>query len=140
MEYDVIMEEMDSPKEIKTRIGERVRTLRKEVGLRQQDVAHRAGLSTETVSRIERGVQGVTFPNIARIADALDVPFARVCDLEVETNTLVSSAKSARVRRLLEDATPTQVDLLMEMAETVIDWSREQVDEDDGEVVVRGRL
>jgi transcriptional regulator with XRE-family HTH domain len=124
---------MTSPDNIEEEIGERVREIRKELGLRQRDVADRSGLSTETVSRVERGVQGVTFPNVVRIADALDVPFNRICDLETETDDLVSTAKSRRVQRMLEEATPTQIDLLLEMAETVIDWSREQVEGGGGE-------
>lgn len=119
--------------DIERDIGKRIRAIRTELGLRQRDVADRSGLSTETVSRIERGVQGVTFPNVARIADALDVPFAQMCDLEIETDELLSTAKSRRIERMLEEATPTQIDLLMEMAETVLDWSREQVEGGGGE-------
>lgn len=122
---------MADPDNIEERIGDRVRAVRKELELRQEDVARRADMSSETVSRIERGVQGVTFPNVARIADALDVPFADLCDLEVATDELVSTAKNERVRQLLEEASAEQIELLMDMAETIIDWSREQGSDED---------
>jgi len=114
---------MSDPDEIESQIGRRVRAVRTELGLRQRDVAERAGLSAETVSRIERGVQGVTFPNVARLADALEVPFAVICDLDVETDMLTATAKRGRLGRLLEDASTDQVELVTEVAETVLEWS-----------------
>ena len=121
---------MSDPETIEQEVGRRIRAIRKELDLRQRDVAERTDLSTETISRIERGVQGVTFPNVTRIANALEVPLAEICDLDVETEELISTAKSHHVARLLDEASPTQIDLLMEMAETVLDWSRDQVDGD----------
>lgn len=112
------------PDDIEEEIGARIRAVRRDLELTQREVADRASLSPETVSRIERGVQGVTFPNVYRLAEALSVSFSELCDLDLARQEVVASTRSRRVRELLEDASPEQLDLLVEMAESIIDWSR----------------
>lgn len=56
-----------------SRFETKVRIIRRRQGWRQQDVAARAGLSREAVSRIERGkLDGVTVGTVERLAHALD--------------------------------------------------------------------
>jgi transcriptional regulator with XRE-family HTH domain len=56
-------------------LGRMVRDVRIWRGLRQQDVAERAGLSCETVCRLERGlVDGITVGRLRAISRALDMP------------------------------------------------------------------
>ena len=55
-------------------LGDRIRTLRKKRGLRQTDLAARAGLSWRHLLRIEKGEGGVAKPvTLARIAGVLGV-------------------------------------------------------------------
>lgn len=114
---------MTEPEGIEEEIGDRIREIRGGLGLTQREVAERCDLATETISRIERGVQGVTFHNVARIAGALDVPFSQICNLEVATDNLVATSKSHRIWRMIDAASPSQLDLLMEMAQSILDWS-----------------
>jgi transcriptional regulator with XRE-family HTH domain len=51
--------------------------LRKRVGLSQQALAERAGLSMQTISRLERGANA-RYVTITLLADALQVPPARL--------------------------------------------------------------
>ena len=53
------------------RIGKRIAELRKERGLTQQDVADRAGLQRNHLSRIEQGKYSVGFDTLQSIANAL---------------------------------------------------------------------
>lgn len=57
----------------KESIGERVRRLRLDRGLTQEDLAHKTELSEETINRIETGVTRVLGEFRERIAAALDV-------------------------------------------------------------------
>jgi transcriptional regulator with XRE-family HTH domain len=61
------------------RAGDEVRRLRLARGLSQEELAHRAGMSTKTVARIEKGSdhehRGSTY---RRLAEALDVPPERL--------------------------------------------------------------
>lgn len=53
--------------------GRRVRELRKELGLSQEDLAERADLHRTYVGSIERGERNVALINIHRLAKALKV-------------------------------------------------------------------
>jgi len=64
--------------DIRVRFGRRLRELRKERGLSQEELAFRAGLHRTYVSSAERGERNVALINIQRLAKALDVD---ICDL-----------------------------------------------------------
>jgi len=55
------------------RFGERMRTLRKERGLSQEELAEMCGLDRTYISGIERGIRNVSLKNIDAISRALDV-------------------------------------------------------------------
>lgn len=55
-----------------TAFGARLRRLRKLAGLSQEELAHRAGLSTNAVGALERGIRRRPYPNTVRaLAEAL---------------------------------------------------------------------
>jgi transcriptional regulator with XRE-family HTH domain len=57
--------------------GERLRILRREKGLTQSLLAERSGISTEFVSRLERGISTPSFRTICDLAQVLQVrPFS----------------------------------------------------------------
>jgi transcriptional regulator with XRE-family HTH domain len=62
------------PAAIKRDFGDRVRGLRKQAGLSQEELARRADLHPTYVSGIERGQRNVSLVNIHAIAAALAVP------------------------------------------------------------------
>ena len=51
----------------------RVRSVRQNLGLSQEDLAHRAGLDRTYVGSVERGERNVSLDNIHRLAKALGV-------------------------------------------------------------------
>jgi transcriptional regulator with XRE-family HTH domain len=55
------------------RFGNRLRYLRLEVGLSQEQLAERLEVSTETVSNLERGVHAPNFFRLEPLAESLDV-------------------------------------------------------------------
>jgi transcriptional regulator with XRE-family HTH domain len=64
---------MDKNSQILKRFGMRVRNLRKERGLSQEELAHRAGLHRTYIGMIERAEKNITIVNIEKISIALDV-------------------------------------------------------------------
>ena len=54
-------------------LGEAIRQLRHKRGLTQEDLAHHAGVTTGTLSLIERGEANPTWGTVQRVASALDV-------------------------------------------------------------------
>jgi transcriptional regulator with XRE-family HTH domain len=46
----------------------------------QEDVAHAAGISTSTLSRLERGLHQPSLPTLRKLAAALDVSLVELID------------------------------------------------------------
>lgn len=63
-------------KKLLTSFGLRVRQLRKERNLSQEDLAERSGLHRTYIGGIERGERNVALVNIFKIAKALDLSLA----------------------------------------------------------------
>ena len=57
-----------------TAFGAHVRSLRHQLGLSQEEVAHRAGFHVTYLSGIERGLRNPSLRNIRRLATALGAP------------------------------------------------------------------
>jgi len=62
-------------------LGEAIRQLRQKRGLTQEDLAHKAGITTGTLSLIERGHANPTWATIKEIAAGLDVSLMRLSEL-----------------------------------------------------------
>lgn len=62
--------------------GERLRQLRREKGLSQEDLAFAADLELSQISRIERGIINTSISQVFQIAEALGVPVAALFDFE----------------------------------------------------------
>lgn len=58
---------------LKIQFGQQVRELRRVQGITQEHLANTAGLTTESISNIERGIFGPRFENIEKLAHALNV-------------------------------------------------------------------
>ena len=99
------------------RVGRGVRFLRIRAGWRQSDLARRAGISRELVSRIERGlVETVTVGSVRRLAEALGSSLAVDIRLRGEyLDRLVDAGhaalQEAGVHRLRTDGWRAEVEL-----------------------------
>ena len=69
-----------SPSKIAERVGERVRQLRHSSGLTQAALAERARLTTQAVSRVERGARTPTLETLEKLAAALGVRLGALVD------------------------------------------------------------
>lgn len=58
--------------------GRRMRELRRQRALSQEEFAHRVGLDRTYIGGVERGERNVSLDNIHRIADAMDVAVAEL--------------------------------------------------------------
>ena len=69
---------LNAMKTIVKRFGERVRELRQEKGLSQEELAFRAKVHRTYLGGIERGERNPALKNIKSIADALDVTLSEL--------------------------------------------------------------
>lgn len=59
--------------EILARFGRKLRTIRTEKGISQEELAQRSGLHRTYVSSVERGERNISLVNIAKLAGALGI-------------------------------------------------------------------
>lgn len=59
-------------------LGNAIRQLREKHGLTQEALAHEAGITTGTLSLIERGQRNPSWGTVSRLADALGVSMGEV--------------------------------------------------------------
>ena len=69
--------------DIQESIAARIRSLRKQRGLTQQELAERIGVTTQYVNYIENGKRGIGIPLLERIARVLDVPLSAFFEDEI---------------------------------------------------------
>ena len=62
--------------ELRQAVGKRVRDLRSELGISQEELAARAALHRNYVGSVERGERDIGIVALARLASALDVSLA----------------------------------------------------------------
>ena len=56
-------------------VGDRIRTLRTEQGISQEELAHKAGVSTSHIGKLERGEKNPSLSSIEKVINALEVTF-----------------------------------------------------------------
>lgn len=69
---------MISDSEILKKFGDRVRLLRKQKDISQEELAHRADLHRTYIGMIERAEKNITLMNIEKIAIALEVDISEL--------------------------------------------------------------
>lgn len=71
---------MKSKNEVLIKFGERVRKVRKERVLSQEELAHKAHLHRTYIGMVERAEKNITLININKIANALGVSIYELMD------------------------------------------------------------
>jgi len=69
---------LESKEKILVTFGERVRKLRKDKGLSQEQLAFKANLHRTYIGMIERAEKNITLLNIEKIANSLDVEISQL--------------------------------------------------------------
>ncbi len=60
------------------KLGEHVRTLRKEAGYSQESFAYKLKLHRTYIGAVERGEKNITIKNLEKIADCLEVKISDI--------------------------------------------------------------
>ncbi len=72
-------------------VGEKVRMVRKQRGLTQEELAEKAGLQNTYIGGIERGERNISLETLEKVAKGLEVNpivFLEFTDVEIEKNFL----------------------------------------------------
>jgi len=92
-------------------VGNRIKEIRLSLKLSQSELAERADLGNETISRMERGVQGLTLNNLDRVCQALQIPLVSLFDLEKPEDEVVADAVLQEIVNILKHSSPKTVGL-----------------------------
>lgn len=68
--------------DIKITVGKRIRHLRNEIGISQEELADRAGIDRTYITSVECGKRNISIVNVEKIANALGVTLAKLFDFE----------------------------------------------------------
>jgi len=108
--------------DIKKVIGARIRSLRKTLGLTQEELAERASLANETISRVERGIQGATLDNYLALAEALDVNLKELFDIgDKNLEKIISQKRIREIVSILQDRKKADIELVFQIVKMVLE-------------------
>ena len=92
------------------KIGEQIRKRRKELGLSQEQLSEKVGVSYQQIQRYENGGSMLNVENVQRIAKVLAIPVASLFDIEksyvtAEPATPYSSSEEKTLLRSFRNLT-----------------------------------
>lgn len=65
---------------LRVQFGKRIRSIRRERGMTQEEFAELTGISVDFLSLIERGINAPSFDKLERMADGLKMPVWELFD------------------------------------------------------------
>lgn len=74
---------------IKSLIGQRIRMMRNRAGYSQESFAKVCGLDRTYIAGVELGKRNISIENLNRIAEALNLTLAELCDVNVPANRTI---------------------------------------------------
>ena len=84
-------------------LGKRIRTLRLDRNLTQEQLAEQAGVSLKHLGELERGRGNPTLELLDRLASGLDISMTELFDLEYQRPT--DKELSERLKQMIDEAT-----------------------------------
>jgi len=119
-------EETPRAKHLLQLLARRIRLLREERGMTQEEFAARCGISVSFASLLERGERSPSYETLVQVAEALQLPLS-----ELFRNALSPAYDDPYYSRLLDFArkrklTRLQVDRLIALGQIVFDGQLEQ--------------
>jgi transcriptional regulator with XRE-family HTH domain len=69
---------MQNPEDVKERVADRIKQLRKRRGWNQEELAHRAGLGRSFVGIIETGRKDLRISTLVKLANTFGIPVSHL--------------------------------------------------------------
>ncbi|WP_297426052.1 helix-turn-helix transcriptional regulator [Clostridium sp.] len=107
-------------------IGERIRNLRKEHGLSQEELAYRASLHPTYIGQLERGEKNATIESIEKVTVALNITLEDLFKyLQVSTNESDNLIFN-KIYNLLHNRSIEDKKKILNLVEQLISWKDEK--------------
>ena len=111
-------------KNLKLKLGLQVQKLRKQAKLSQAKLAEKAGLSVESISRLERGVQLPSIEAFHRLSLALGVPFSELFQITLNKKESDLDSLSQRFRALIHDRSAKEGEMVLDVIAKIFETYR----------------
>jgi transcriptional regulator with XRE-family HTH domain len=99
-------------------LGEKIRLLRKQRGMKQQDVARASGITQATISRIETGhVKQLKSDALRRLAEAFDTTSDYLLEQENSINLVRTDPNAISISKLYGRLSSNHKEALLNMAQ-----------------------
>jgi len=102
-------------------VGEKIRYLRKERGLSQEELAYRASLHNTYIGQLERGEKNATIESLTKVCTALEITLEELFD-DKEGHPKVLSFELEEMVRLLEGRSKKDQRAVLKFIESLIAW------------------
>lgn len=98
--------------DVAKQVGQRIRDLRNERRMSQEEVAFKAGISPAHLGQIERALKNPTIDTVAKIAGALDIPVATLFTMEAVSSVPENATVGKINAQLISMSEEEQKDIL----------------------------
>jgi len=84
--------------ETNKKIGQRIKKLREEIGINQQELANRLGVLRPTISQIENGERKITADELIKLSEILNTPVPYLIGLEIQPEIVLQERKESMTK------------------------------------------
>ena len=106
-------------------VGERIRKLRTEQKLSQEELAFASDLNPAYIGKVERGEKCPTVETLYKIASGLNIPLCKLLDITAGTEVTDTEA-FLRIQKALEGKTADEMLKIAIIIEQIADLSKKQ--------------
>ncbi|TDK61766.1 XRE family transcriptional regulator [Bacillus salipaludis] len=109
--------------ELIKKLGERIRILRKEKGLSQEELGERADIHTNHIGAIERGEKNVTIESLIKVTRGLGITLD---ELFRHLEPAEKDDDLDKIVQLLANLSAEDKQLALQLISTVFEWEKEK--------------
>jgi transcriptional regulator with XRE-family HTH domain len=113
----------ESKSDLVKRIGERIRRLRKDKNLSQEQLAELSGLHTNYVGQVERGEKNVTLETLEKVVLGLGISLE---ELFRYVGPMAERDALGEIVELLIDRPVNDQQMALSLLKTIIDWEQKK--------------
>lgn len=117
---------MKANKDVLRQFGERVRAIRKKLGLSQEELAEKANLHYTYIGGVERGERNLSLDSIEKIANALDVEISELFVGYRGGGDGEASGIIAEINAYLDDKDIKTLQLIRYIAKDISIWAKKR--------------
>jgi transcriptional regulator with XRE-family HTH domain len=105
---------------VRTFLAQRLRALRRERGLSQEDLGKRCGLSGKFIGEVERAVKSISVDSLYHIAAALNVPLELLTRMESRRNGQVPPPEAEAILAMVMGRPTSELKRARQVLETML--------------------